>query len=95
MKVGILTPTVIQGRKDPFSGYHGRPLFSGPGSTGAYVGRVVIELWETAESGGPAGQQARDARGLALVIEPAAGGRAYEKELISRVAACLPVRLSW
>jgi hypothetical protein len=32
---------------NPFSAHAGKPLYSGGGSDDRYLGRVVIELWES------------------------------------------------
>jgi len=76
---------------DPFEAFHGKPMFSGAGAAGTYLGRIVVELWEFPPSSVGLTMQQRDANGLALLIEPASAGSAERDELLERVASSLPL----
>jgi hypothetical protein len=68
---------------DPLLPYRGRPVISA-GSAGRYIGRVVIELWES-ES------EPNDVNGLAFTTDTVQGD---QQTLLQRVAAALPARLA-
>lgn len=70
-------PTPVQGRKlvssnisDPFAGHHQEAVYS-TGSPGAtYLGRVVIELWNSPTSLRKLSPVQRDTAGMTLYVEP-------------------------
>jgi hypothetical protein len=63
---------------DPLAKYQGQPLISAASPSSTYVGRVIVELWD---SGG------EDWRSLAVSADAAVGDNAA---LLQRVAAALP-----
>jgi hypothetical protein len=77
---------------DPFQGKHGKPIISGSGPNSRYIGRVVIELWESPETPASAITPAAiDACHLGLLIDPA--GKVNGNELMQRIASALPVHV--
>jgi len=69
---------------DPFAGFSGKPMFSGGGPTATYVGRVVIELWESPNM--------TDEQTMAITTDTT--GSVDWKTLLQRVAAALPARIA-
>lgn len=70
----------------------GKPLISGAGPDDRYVGRVIIEVWDSPHSRHPTG-----ADYLAFVVDPAhdtANRDAAIQQLLQRVATALPARVA-
>jgi hypothetical protein len=77
---------------DPFQSYHGKPMISGSGSGSRYIGRVVIELWESPDTTTSATSPAAvDASHLGLLIDPV--GQVNGNDLMQRVASALPLHV--
>lgn len=83
----------ISGRvADPLQSHNGKPMISGLGSDSRYIGRVVIELWESPETTASATSPAAiDASHLGLLIDPV--GQVNGNDLMQRVAAALPLHV--
>jgi hypothetical protein len=64
-------------------GYQKRPIITRGGPNQAYVGRVIIEMWEDASS-------PDDASKIAFVVDAVDGNHAA---FLERVASALPQRL--
>lgn len=76
----------------PLQGTEGKPLISEAGPDDRYVGRVIVEVWDSPHSRHPTG-----ADHLAYVVDPAhdatnQGGAM--QQLLQRVATALPARLA-
>lgn len=71
---------------NPLNGFEGKPIISQAGQT-KYLGRVVIELWESPDPSDSLG-----AKGLAYVSDAATG--VDWRDLLRRVAAALPSRIA-
>jgi hypothetical protein len=71
---------------NPLNGFEGRPIISGAGR-GRYLGRVVIEVWESPDANDTLG-----AKGLAYMPDAATG--VDWLDLLRRVAAALPTRIA-
>ncbi len=76
---------------DPMSSWHGRPMISQPLQHGAFIGRVVIELWDQGDATSSRVPSHRDAAGLVLLVDPAIDA-VPAPELLRRVVASLPLR---
>jgi hypothetical protein len=68
------------GAPDPLADYRHRPIISGGGGDLTYVGRVIVELWESSSG-------LDDSRTMAMSAEARDGDHAA---LARRVAAALP-----
>ena len=79
---GKLTET---GRPDPLAAYYGKPLISGASTHVRYLGRVVIELYES--------EGATDEMGLAYSIDPASDGGLDAATLAKRISEAFFTRV--
>jgi hypothetical protein len=71
---------------DPMQNVYGKPMISEEHPHTRYLGRVVIELYES--------PGASDVNGLAYTIDPASGVNIDEKTLIKRIADALSLRIA-
>lgn len=71
---------------DPLENFYGKPLISQELSGTKYLGRLVIELYES--------PGASDADGLAYTIDPAHNVNIDEKTLLKRIVDALPLRVA-
>ena len=73
-------------KQDPLENLYGKPMISQENPDTRYLGRVIIELYES--------PGASDAAGLAYTIDPASGTNIDEKTLIKRIADALSLRIA-
>lgn len=79
--------TETAGMPDPLADFHHRPIISAGGKGMVYVGRIIIELWDIAES-------ARDSAGDSYSIAVSADAHDGDAEaLAKRVASAFPERM--
>jgi len=76
------TTTQTSGQADPLATFQGKPML-GTHPRGTFLGRVVIEMWET-------GSALDDSNKLSLSFEAVDGGHAA---FLRRVTAALPGRI--
>lgn len=77
----------------PLAGVGGKPLIGVPSSNQAFVGRIIIELFENSQSDVEQSRQAEaDASGLVLSVNPGLGTNITKAELLQRLAAAFPLR---
>ena len=79
---GKLTET---GRPDPLAAYYGKPLISGASTHARYLGRVVIELYES--------EGATDEMGLAYSIDLASDAGLGAATLAKRISEAFVTRV--
>ncbi len=79
---GKLTET---GRPDPLAAHYGKPLISGASTHARYLGRVVIELYES--------EGATDEMGLAYSIDPASDAGLDAATLAKRISEAFVTRV--
>ena len=79
---GKLTET---GRPDPLAAYYGKPLISGASTHVRYLGRVMIELYES--------EGATDEMGLAYSIDLASDARLDAATLAKRISEAFVARV--
>jgi hypothetical protein len=70
----------VESADDPLAAYHLKPVISSGGPNATYLGRIVIELWDTPEA-------RDDAYRIAMTSEEVDGKHA---DLLARLAAALP-----
>lgn len=66
---------------DPLAAHHKKPVISSGGPNATYLGRIVIELWDTPEA-------RDDADRIALTSDASDGKHA---DLLSRIVTALPL----
>ncbi len=74
------------GQADAFAPYYGTPMLSISDPTSRYLGRVVIELYESPNS--------TDERGLAYTIDPSPEGGVDAATLAKRIAQAFAVHVT-
>ncbi len=68
---------------DPLAGFHGRPAISSGKPSNAYMGRVMVELWDAGNGD--------DTQLLTYSVDAANGDNA---RLLERIVVALPIRLA-
>lgn len=79
---GKLTET---GRSDPLAAHYGKPIVSGASTHVRYLGRVVIELYES--------EGITDEMGLAYTIDPASDAGLDAATLAKRISEAFVTRV--
>lgn len=77
----------------PFGQYRQEAVFSDGGPQSIYLGRVVVELWNSPANSRGLSPEQLDAAGLAVVLEPT-GEVGDSQRLLQRVMAALPQRFA-
>ena len=73
------------GQPDPLAAHHGKPLISGASTHVRYLGRVVIELYES--------EGTTDEMGLAYTIDPASDAGLDAATLVKRISEAFVIRV--
>lgn len=77
----------VKGLADPLTAFHGKPLVGVASQENRYLGRIVIEVYES-------DQHASVADGLAFTVDLADGVGIDHQALMARVAQGFPERIA-